>query len=422
MKRLLTVLSLLAMTLAVAAQTVVSGVVTDRRTGRPLSHVNIYVGVATADSVSGGSAAESGSVHTVTNDDGRFTLKSGQRPQYVQLTHIGYRTLRHPLGDGPTEGLKLAMTASSVELEEVIVSAGDALAIVKAAMRSIEKNYPGEPELARCFYRETARRGSRFISVAEAVVDMYKSSYRFGPGHDVVAILKGRRLMSMKASDTLGVKIQGGPVMPLVVDVAKNPDYMLNMEQLALCGLHTETPVRIGDRLQYVVSVTPRADTPYPMMGGRLYIDQQTLAFTRAELQLDMSDWRKASAYMLVHKPQGLRFRPKELSVTVVYETDEKGVTRMSYARNVMRFNCDWRRRLFASSFTTVCEMVVTERLQKGSDAKPPRGRSTFGIKERFYDRVEYFDDPAFWADYNIIEPTESLEHAIDKLKKNVSK
>ena len=122
MKRLLTVLSLLAMTLAVAAQTVVSGVVTDRRTGHPLSHVNIYVGVATADSVPGGSAAESGSVHTVTNDDGRFTLKSGQRPQYVQLTHIGYRTLRHPLGDGPTEGLKLAMTASSVELEEVIVS------------------------------------------------------------------------------------------------------------------------------------------------------------------------------------------------------------------------------------------------------------------------------------------------------------
>ena len=194
------------------------------------------------------------------------------------------------------------------------------------------------------------------------------------------------------------------------------------MEQLALCELHTETPVRIGDRLQYVVSVTPRADTPYPMMGGRLYIDQQTLAFTRAELQLDMSDWRKASAYMLIHKPLGLRFRPKELTVTVVYETDEQGVTRMSYACNVMRFNCDWRRRLFASSFTTVCEMVVTERLQRGHDTKPPRGRSTFGIKERFYDRVEYFDDPAFWADYNIIEPTESLEHAIDKLKKNVVK
>jgi hypothetical protein len=51
---------------------------------------------------------------------------------------------------------------------------------------------------------------------------------------------------------------------------------------------------------------------------------------------------------------------------------------------------------------------------------KRPRGRSSFGLRDRFYDKVEYFDDPDFWADYNIIEPTESLENAIDKLKKRV--
>ena len=64
--------------------------------------------------------------------------------------------------------------------------------------------------------------------------------------------------------------------------------------------------------------------------------------------------------------------------------------------------------------------MVVTDRQQQGKDVKRPHGRSTFGLRERFYDRVEYFDDPNFWADYNIIEPTESLEHAIGKLKKKV--
>jgi hypothetical protein len=187
---------------------------------------------------------------------------------------------------------------------------------------------------------------------------------------------------------------------------------------LAYCKLHTELPVKIGDRLQYVVRMTPLPLSPFPMLGGLLYIDQETLAFTRADLQLDVTDWRRASDYMLVHKPLGLRFRPRELSVTVVYETDAQGVTRMSYVRNEMRFNCDWRRRLFASSFTTVSEMVVTDRVGQGRDARRPRGRSSFGIKERFYDRVEYFEDPGFWSDYNIIEPTESLEHAIDRLKK----
>lgn len=406
MRRLIMLLTVIAAFLSVSAQTVLSGVVTDQKTGRPLSHVSVTV--------------EGEEVHTVTNDDGRFTLKTAQRPQYVQLTHIGYKTQRLPLAGGPTENLSLAMAASSVELQEVIVSVEDPMTLIRAAMSRIEHNYAREPELMRCFYRETARRGSRFISVAEAVTDMYKTDYSFGPDYDAVAILKGRRLMSMKASDTLGVKIQGGPVMPLMVDVAKNPDYLLSMELLAFCTLHTELPVKLGDRLQYVVSVTPNRGIPFPMMGGLLYIDQQTLAFTRAELQLDVSDWRRASSYMLVHKPLGLRFRPKELSVTVVYETDAQGVTRMSYVRNVMRFNCDWKRRLFASSFTTVSEMVVTDRIGRGLNVKRPRGRSSFGMKERFYDKVEYFDDPEFWSDYNIIEPTESLEHAIDKLKKKV--
>jgi hypothetical protein len=92
----------------------------------------------------------------------------------------------------------------------------------------------------------------------------------------------------------------------------------------------------------------------------------------------------------------------------------------MSYVRNEMRFTCDWKRRLFASPFTTVSEMVVTDVKQRGDSVKRPRGRSSFGLKERFYDRVEYFDDPDFWADYNIIEPTESLENAIGKLKKKI--
>ena len=178
----------------------------------------------------------------------------------------------------------------------------------------------------------------------------------------------------------------------------------------------------INDRLQYVIDMQPMFTTSFPLMYGKLFIDQQTLAFTRAELQLDVRDWGKAADYMLVKKPLGVHFRPKELSVTIVYATDAQGVTRMSYVRNEMRFNCDWKRRLFASPFTTVSEMVVTDRQFQGEEAKRPRGRSSFGIKDRFYDKVEYFDDPDFWEDYNIIEPTESLENAIGKLKKKVRK
>ena len=406
-KLLLSLLLLLSVTMIATAQQVVTGVVKDRQTGDALSHVSI--------------TAEGSEVHTVTNDDGRFTLKVTNAPKYIQLSHIGYKTRRQQLS-GRTEDLQIMLTSHTVSLDELIVSVEDPMEIVRAAMRRIPSNYPMQPELMRCFYREVTRRGSRYIAVAEAVMDMYKTSYRYGPNADAVGILKGRRLMSMKSRDTLGVKIQGGPVMPLIADVAKHPEYMLNEQDLAQCDMHMKQPAKLNDRLHYVIQVEPHDITYYPLMGGLLYIDQESLAITRAELELDVRDWRSASEYMLVKKPIGLRFRPKQLTMTVGYTTDAQGVTRMNYLRNEMRFNCDWKRRLFASSYTAVSEMVVTDRLASGHDAKRPSGRSSFGLRDRFYDRVEYFDDPDFWADYNIIAPTESLEHAIERLKKKMIK
>ena len=404
-KRLMLTTAFLLLALVIKAQTVISGKVTDLN-GQPLAHVSVMV--------------EGTEVQTVTNEDGQFTLKMHEQPHRLRLSHIGYKTRHIALEQGATEQLRIRMQSNTIELSEVLVSVNDPLSILKAAMARIEKNYPNEPELMRCFYRETARRGSRFISVAEAVTEMYKSDYYYGPERDAVAILKGRRLMSMKARDTLGVKVQGGPVLPLMVDLAKNREYVLNEENIAHYKLSMEVPVKIADRAQYVINMEPDGIQFYPIMKGRVFVDQETLTFTRAELQLDMRDWRAASDYMLVHKPFGLRFRPRELTMTIVYNTDEQGIAHMSYVRNEMRFNCDWKRRLFASPFTTVCEMVVTDRQQKGDGVKRPRGRSSFGLRDRFYDKVEYFDDPDFWADYNIIEPTESLENAIDKLKKRV--
>ena len=83
---------------------------------------------------------------------------------------------------------------------------------------------------------------------------------------------------------------------------------------------------------------------------------------------------------------------------------------------STFRFNCDWKRRLLATSFTAFCEMVVTNRVTH--DVQPILGNQSFDQRDAFYDRVDYFRDPDFWADYNIIEPTETLNQAIGKLLK----
>lgn len=81
-----------------------------------------------------------------------------------------------------------------------------------------------------------------------------------------------------------------------------------------------------------------------------------------------------------------------------------------------MRFKCDWKKRLFSSTFTTYSEMVMVDREEEGVESI--KYKDAFKQRQVFYDAVNEYWDEDFWKDYNIIEPTESLESAVNKLKK----
>ena len=397
MKRLGLILMLLVPMVALAQQVTVGGIVIDEKTGRPLSQVSISVG----------------RVSVVTNDDGAFILKLADAPKSITVSHLGYKTKRVTLESGKTEQLKIRLQPTVIQLREVVVRTGDPREIVEIAIQKIPDNYSRKPELLKTFYRETAMKRKHFIYVAEGVEDMYKTPYNRGIGRDRVAIVKGRRLLSQKQGDTLGLKVMGGPVLPVQLDVVKNYDMLLNKEELDAYRFSWGTPEFINDRMQMVVLIEPMYPREWALYHGKLYIDNERLAFTRIELSLDMSDKNKATRTMLVKKPLGVRFKPKELSCVVDYRYNE-GVTRISYLRNTFKFNCDWKKRLFSTSFTATCEMAVTD--SESENVKPIVSRNSFDSHDAYYDKVEYFMDPEYWSNYNIIEPSESLDKAIRKL------
>lgn len=392
--------SLLMLLGAMAQKTTVSGSVVDSATGQAIEGANV-----TAEGLS-----------VVTNGDGYFVLKSDAKIETIAVSHVGYRLKRVSVDGLSAENQKIRLEPMAIQLREVLVVADHPRELVNAAIRKIPQNYSPVPELYRCFYRETAMKRQHYICVAEGVVDMYKTSYQKGNGRDGVAISKGRRLLSPKRSDTLSVKVLGGPVAPVQLDVVKNTDFLLNSEELDHYELKMEVPTSIGDRSQYVISLTPRVKLPYALHFGKLYIDRETLAFTRVELTLDMSDRQKATDVMLIKKPLGVRFKPKEMSLLVDYRQGADGLSRISYIRTTLRFNCDWKRKLFSTSFATFCELAVISSTNR--DVQPIRGRETFDQRDAFFDKVDYFRDPAFWQDYNIIEPTESLDKAVQRLLK----
>ncbi|MBR0285590.1 MAG: carboxypeptidase-like regulatory domain-containing protein [Bacteroidales bacterium] len=407
MRRFLIIISLLFVTLASWGQTdsvrlgyVVRGIVRDAQTGRALESVHV--------SVPGRNYA------SVTNADGEFILKSDRRIDAVLCTFVGYKSQ----WVAASEYIKVKLVRESIELQEASIISGDPMAIVLAAASRLKETYCPEPELLECFYRETVQKRNRYTYVAEAVARLYreKNDGRFFY-NDVSALEKSRLLVSQRKKDTLSVKTQGGPQMALNCDFLKIPALLLAEDELALYRFDMELPAYIGDRLQFVIKLTPNRDAEYPLYFAKLYIDRERLTFTRIEASLDMRDRAKAIHAILVSKPLSLRFFPEEATVVLNYRpVGEDGErVRLEYFRSTIRFACDWKKRLFKTHYTAVNELVVTD---VRPEAIPIPRKERFRSSDYLNDKAQEFQDPDFWADYNIIEPSESLEHAIGRLRK----
>ncbi|MCM1076459.1 MAG: hypothetical protein NC411_03765 [Bacteroides sp.] len=266
------------------------------------------------------------------------------------------------------------------------------------------------------FYRETIRKGKRFIGVSEAAIDVYKTPYdRRSVELDLVQIDRGRRLVSQKSSDTLAVKIVGGPNLAVNVDFVKNANALFTDRELTDFDFKMEKPEYADERLQYVILFKPKVRRDYAQFRGKIYVDRELLAFTRAEFEMMSDDKGKMTAAVLHKKPRGLRFDPQKIEFVVAYKLVD-GKTYLNYISNEMRFKCDMKRRLFSSAYTTYSEMVVVDRKENTSDKISYR--DSFKPRQIFYDIVDDYWDEDYWSEYNIIEPTESLENAVSKLKK----
>ena len=390
----------------VQAEYVVTGLIKDQETHKKLENVNISL-VGT-------------NIGTVSNADGTFSLKIPAEwgNSDLEFSHLGYLNTRLS-SDAWRKQLHqpvVWMASAGHLLDEVIVLGGHARQLVEMALSKIQENYPQHPNRMTLFYRETVQKRRRYIGISEAMMELYKTAYnRRSIQQDRVQLTKGRRLLSQKQSDTLIVKVVGGPTLSQTFDFVKNSDLLFDDETINYYAFQQEPSVMLDDRMQYVIRFTPQVILDYALFTGKLYIDRERMAFTRAEFELDLSDRVKAVSSILRKKPAGLRFRPLEMSFLVTYQ--QRGEeTVQNYVRNVIRFKCDWKRLLFSSTYTAVSEMVVVDRDEQPAEAIP--FRDSFRPRQILYDEVPKYWHADYWKDYNIIEPTESLEHAVDKLRK----
>lgn len=385
---------------------IINGTVKEKKSGKRVGYVNISL----SDS----------NIGTMTNADGEFSLKIKSTDKNVNLlaSCMGYKNSRVNVQVPQNAELTIYLKPDEFLLDEIKVYPNDPRSIVEIAMRKIDINYPEYETMLTGFYREVTEKGHGCINVSEAILETYKTAYSNSIDNDKARIIKGRKLISPRKNDTILVKLMGGPALAVNLDAVKNRNGILCLDEIPLYNYNMGSPESTDGRMQYVISFSPRMEMlDKPQYYGKLYIDKETLAFSRAEISLSMADPCKATKEILRKKPAGLKFKPLEQSFTVTYSYNG-GISYLSYIKSTIRFKCNWEKRLFSNNYSIISEIVVTDYQKENIKSFP--AKMAFGENDILYDRLANFEDTDFWEQYNILEPTESLEHSINKLIKKM--
>jgi hypothetical protein len=359
-------------------------------------------------------------IGTVSNSDGEFTLKVSKATNVdvFEVSHLSYATTRFKISESIGKEKVFYIDPQFIMLKEISVVPTDARGVVEMALKNVKKNYSEIPNMMTGFYRETIRQRREYLAISEAVVDIYKAP---SPSlqDDQVKIFKGRKGTNVKKADTLMVQLQGGPNVSLLLDIVKNTDLSIALDNLDNYQFEFANMVNIDDKPNWVISFTPNIIKEEPLYIGKIYISQENMAITRAEFSLDLKDGDKASRVFVQKKPMGLIFMPTSTSYLVTYK-EQKGKYYLNYVRVDLKFRCDWKKRLFKNYYTVMSEVAITDRHE--DNITKFANKDIFRYNMVFAEKVQNFTDPNFWGNSNIIEPEESIENAIKRLARNMSK
>ena len=360
-------------------------------------------------------------IGTVTNLDGEFAIKVNKNSgaKEIVISHIGYDNNKVLISSLKPTGNIIYLKASSKPLKEVTIRPTDAKQLVRQAIKNVNKNYSSTPAMYTGFYRETVKQRRDYLSISEAIVDIYKEAYT-NDINDKVKIYKGRKSTDVKKADTLAFKLQGGPYVSLLLDIAKNPYILIDLEVINNYNYELTDLVSINNNLNYIVSFTPFISIEgYPSFIGKYYIDVESLAITSVEFSLDISNKAKARKFFVKKKPFGLKITPVRTNYWINYK-EVKGKFYFNYARSEVKFRCNWKRKVFNSNYTIMSEIAMTdwdtEKVEKF------KYKDAFKKHSILAEEVSAFTDENFWGEHNYIEPDQSIEAAIKKYSKRIKR
>jgi len=353
-------------------------------------------------------------IGTISNEGGGFLLKlrSSEIAETLVISCVGYKEFTAPVSSLVNTSKDYYLKDNVISLQEVIIRKLSPVLLLHTAAQNIRKNYPQEPALLNSFYRETIKRGNRYMMVSEAILENFKAGYS-SEALDQVKILKGRKSDDFTRQDSVMLKLKGGLNTMLLLDVVKNMPEFMTGEHLEDYNYRMADIVIDEGKDNYAIEFTPKEGSPV-IYSGRILIDIRDMAYRWVEFYVSPEWLNQATNLFIIRKPANLVVKALKASYKVGFrQTGNKYYLHLIQCETEFRIRN--KRQLSGSVYGTKIEMVVTDIDTVGIGRFPQK--ETARLHEFFADQVGTYDE-SFWGEYNFITPDESLEIFLVKLSK----
>lgn len=380
------------------------GVVVDMESKKPLGYATLTL--------------EGANLSTVANSEGVFSFKvpTLKTDGKVLVNFLGYKEKVISLSSLKPDKNRIELELHTVTLSAISVHPKDPAMLMRAIMHKRGDNYSQEQDKMIAFYRETIKKNKTYVSLSEAVLDVYKQPC-LSPRSDQLELSKGRKSTDYTKLDTITFKLQGGPYTSVLLDIMKNPEMVFTDDMMFNYEFTLENISKIGDKLMYIIDFKQNANVREPLYYGKLYVDTESLAILSATFSLNVTDKNEASNLFIRKKPVGAKVYPTEATYQINYR-EKGGKWYFGYSRADIVFKIEWKKRLFNTHYVTSIEMAITD--WESSPAKNTKPLERLKPYVIMMEEVSGFADPEFWGVYNVIEPEKPIEQAIKKIQRKL--
>ena len=338
-------------------------------------------------------------IGTASNMDGDWTLQvpASAASEVLSVSFMGYTSRTVNISE-LSGNATIQLQPKSYQMAEIVVTGNDfCKEFLKKAWDAIPQNYPTQPTLCEGFYRETERlKDSTFLYFNEAVLDVYKNSYKNTTNFGQIRVEKSRKNVFPGIDSINDVRFYGGPHFPNDLDIVfsrwdfiRPSDY--SNWKIELIGSLKDSVSNI-----YILSFKNKK-LPNSSFQGKMYIDRDSYAFVGFDF------WRAGLSNLAAAQLPNMEYVPGMTSVKIGY-IEQNGIYNLGYINyKTNGLNTASKKRIYKD-----IEYVTTS-IQKDSVTPIPFSQQ-FDYTDILSIEAQPYDS-SYWKDYNILEQSKLMNN-----------